>query len=135
MNLATSDSYLMSRLPPYVFALRSYSKSWSYYREMLQSLFNDTQQIGYLVNALRHESEWDTVCSTITPAQIQGNLTFRQACDELRFRCEATRANELMDMMLSPARTVVDCQVQHQYSDFLKTYNLKSWMYRYSSTV
>jgi hypothetical protein len=59
--------------------------------------FNDTQQIGYLVNALRHESEWDTVCSTITSAQIQGNLTFRQACDELRFRCEATRANDLMD--------------------------------------
>ena len=59
--------------------------------------FIDTQQIGYLINALRHEKEWDTVCSTITSKQIQGNITFRQACDELRFRCETTRANEMMD--------------------------------------
>lgn len=59
--------------------------------------FVDTQQIGYLLNALRHEKEWDHVCSTITSKQIQGNITFRQACDELKFRCEATRAQELMD--------------------------------------
>jgi hypothetical protein len=59
--------------------------------------FNDTQQIGYLLNALRHESEWDHVCSTITSKQIQGTTTFRQACDELRFRCEAQRANDMMD--------------------------------------
>jgi hypothetical protein len=59
--------------------------------------FNDTQQIGYLINALRHESEWDTVSSAITSAQIQGNLTFRQACDELRVRCEVSRAHDLMD--------------------------------------
>ena len=59
--------------------------------------FVDTQQIGYLLNALRHEKEWDHVCSTITSKQIQGAITFRQACDELKFRCEATRAHELMD--------------------------------------
>ena len=59
--------------------------------------FNETQQIGYLLNALRHEPEWDNVCSTITSKQIQGSITFRQACSELRFRCEAQRANELMD--------------------------------------
>ena len=28
--------------------------------------FNDTQQIGYLLGALRHEAEWDTVTSYIT---------------------------------------------------------------------
>ena len=59
--------------------------------------FVDTQQIGYLLNALRYEKEWDHVCSTITSKQIQGAITFRQACDELKFRCEATRAHELMD--------------------------------------
>jgi hypothetical protein len=59
--------------------------------------FNDTQQIGYLINALRHESEWDTVSSAITSAQIQGTLTFRQACEELRVRCEVARAHDLMD--------------------------------------
>ncbi len=59
--------------------------------------FNDTQQIGYLINALRHESEWDTVSSAITSAQIQGTLTFRRACEELRVRCEVARAHDLMD--------------------------------------
>ncbi len=61
--------------------------------------FNDTQQLGYLISALRHESEWDTVSSAITSAQIQGNLTFRQACEELHVRCEVSRAHELMDFV------------------------------------
>jgi len=59
--------------------------------------FVDTQRIGYLVNALRHEKEWDVVCSAITSAQIKGEMTFRQACNELRFRCETTRVHEIMD--------------------------------------
>ncbi len=60
--------------------------------------FVDNQRIGYLVNALRHEKEWDVVCySAITSAQIKGDMTFRQACNELRFRCETTRIHEIMD--------------------------------------
>jgi hypothetical protein len=59
--------------------------------------FVDTQRIGYLVKALRHEKEWDVVCSAITSAQIKGELTFREACNELRFRCETTRVHEIMD--------------------------------------
>jgi hypothetical protein len=59
--------------------------------------FIDTQKVGYLVNALRHEKEWDYVCSAITSAQIKGGYTFREACNELKFRCEASRANDLMD--------------------------------------
>jgi hypothetical protein len=59
--------------------------------------FVDTQRIGYLINALRHEKEWDTVCSAITSSQIRGGITFREACNELRYRCEAARAHELMD--------------------------------------
>jgi hypothetical protein len=66
--------------------------------------FIDTQQIGYLLNALRHEKEWDHVCSTITSKQIQGNITFKQACDELKVRCEATRAHELMDRPIKGKR-------------------------------
>ncbi len=34
-------------------------------------VFNDTQQIGYLLGALRHEKAWEHVHSTITSAQIQ----------------------------------------------------------------
>ncbi len=66
--------------------------------------FVDTQRIGYLINALRHESEWKNVCSTITLAQIRGDITFRQACNELRFRCENTRAHEILDKPLRGER-------------------------------
>ncbi len=34
--------------------------------------FIDTQKIEYLFNALRHEKEWDYVCSAIISAQIKG---------------------------------------------------------------
>ncbi len=37
------------------------------------------------------------VSSSITSAQIKGDITFREACSELRVRCETTRAHELMD--------------------------------------
>ena len=66
--------------------------------------FIDTQQIGYLLNALRHEKEWEHVCSTITSRQIEGNITFRQACDELKFRCEASRVHELLDKPIKGKR-------------------------------
>ncbi len=45
--------------------------------------FNDTQRIGYLLNALRHEKEWHTVHSALTSRQINGDITFLQACTEL----------------------------------------------------
>ena len=60
-------------------------------------VFNDTQQIGYLLGALRHEKAWENVHSTIMSAQIQGTTTFTKACNELRVRCEASRANDVMD--------------------------------------
>ena len=59
--------------------------------------FIDTQKVGYLVNALRHEKEWDYVCSAITSAQIKGGYTFIEACNELKVRCEVSRANDLLD--------------------------------------
>jgi hypothetical protein len=58
--------------------------------------FNDTQCINYLLGALRHEPQWDTVASAITSSQIKGGITFRQACDELRLRCEA-KAYQIID--------------------------------------
>jgi hypothetical protein len=59
--------------------------------------FVDTQKIGYLLNALRHEEEWDVVSSSITSAQIKGNITFRDACEELKVRCETKRVHDLLD--------------------------------------
>jgi hypothetical protein len=59
--------------------------------------FINTQKVGYLVNALRHEKEWDYVCSEITSAQIEGGYSFHDACEELKIRCEASRVNDLLD--------------------------------------
>jgi hypothetical protein len=59
--------------------------------------FIDTQKIGYLLNALRHEEEWNVVCSYITSAQIKGQITFREACEELKVRCETARAHDMLD--------------------------------------
>ncbi len=69
-------------------------------------VFNDTQRIGYLLGALRHESQWDNVTSTITSRQIKGDITFRQACDELRLRCEAEVAYKLIDKEVKDKRKV-----------------------------
>jgi hypothetical protein len=68
--------------------------------------FNDTQCIGYLLSALRHEPEWETVASAITSSQLKGDTTFRQACEELRFRCEAGRAYEIIDKGVKTKRKV-----------------------------
>jgi hypothetical protein len=70
-------------------------------------VFNDTQCIGYLLGALRHEKAWEHVHSTITSAQIQGKMTFVQACNELRVRCEATRANDVMDRPVGKVKAYV----------------------------
>jgi hypothetical protein len=59
--------------------------------------FVDTQKIGYLLNALRHEADWDVVSSSITSAQIKGSITFRDACEELKVRCETKRVHDLLD--------------------------------------
>jgi hypothetical protein len=68
--------------------------------------FNDTQRIGYLLGALRHEPAWETVASSITSSQLKGDQTFRQACNELRFRCEADRAYDLIDKSMKTRRQV-----------------------------
>jgi hypothetical protein len=69
-------------------------------------VFNDTQKIGYLLGALQHESQWATVASAITSEQIKGKTTFKQACDELKVRCEATKAYNLIDKQMITRRKV-----------------------------
>jgi hypothetical protein len=68
--------------------------------------FVDTQRIGYLLNALRHEKEWDTVSSSITSSHIKGEITFRDACNELRYRCEAARAHDIMDKAVTGRKKI-----------------------------
>ena len=79
--------------------------------------FNDTQRIGYLLGALRHEKEWATVTSYITSCQLKGNMTFRQACDELKLRCEAEKAFKLMDKEVKGKKTVGGYKAQIQIDE------------------
>jgi hypothetical protein len=74
--------------------------------------FNDTQSIGYLLGALRHEPQWETVTSSIISSQIKGEITFRQACDELRVRCEADKAYKLIDKEVKVKRKVYQVKVE-----------------------
>jgi hypothetical protein len=68
--------------------------------------FNDTQKIGYLLGALRHESQWAAVASAITSDQLKGRTSFKQACEELKVRCEASKAYDLMDKQAINRRKV-----------------------------
>jgi hypothetical protein len=79
--------------------------------------FNDTQQIGYLLGALRHEPEWQTVTSYITSCQLKGDMTFRSACNELKLRCEATKAYKLMDKEIKGKKKVGAYKAQIQVEE------------------
>jgi hypothetical protein len=75
--------------------------------------FNDTQCIGYLLGALRHEPEWKTVASAnITSSHVKGDMTFRQACDELRIRCEAEPAYDIIDTNVKSRKKVSGLMTQ-----------------------
>ena len=98
-------------------------------------VFNDTQCIGYLLGALRHEKEWSTVHSSLTSSQIKGNITFAEACDELRVRCEASRAHDVMDrsvvnkkvpgLVAQPASSSSDPMTADQVYAFISTMAMK----------
>jgi hypothetical protein len=80
--------------------------------------FNDTQRINYLLNTLRHEKDWQIVHSAIQSRQIKGDITFIEACEELKIRCEAVRVNDLMDRpMGTKAVKIGMAQIQDDSSD------------------
>jgi hypothetical protein len=66
--------------------------------------FSDTQKINYLLSAIRHERSLSSVYTQIQTDQIRGRVTFEQACDDLRYRCECIRADELLNSTARPAR-------------------------------
>jgi hypothetical protein len=65
---------------------------------------NDTQKINYLLSAIRPERALASVYSQIQTEQVRGTITFVQACDDLRFRCEALRADDLLHAANQPVR-------------------------------
>jgi hypothetical protein len=79
--------------------------------------FNDTQRINYLLGALRHEPEWATVTSYITSCQLKGEMTFRLACNELKLRCEASKAYKIMDKEVKGKKKVGGYKAQVQIEE------------------
>jgi hypothetical protein len=59
--------------------------------------FGNTQKINYLLSAIRHERSLGPVYVQIQTDQLRGRITFDQACEDLRARCEAMRADEVLN--------------------------------------
>jgi hypothetical protein len=57
----------------------------------------DTQKLGYLLSAIRHESSLESVYSQLLSEQLRGTACFDQACRELHHRVEAMKADDLVD--------------------------------------
>ncbi len=120
---ATTASLLLNELTGFRF-LRDESPTAMILRleELFQDLedlpggaamtFNQTQKIDYLLNVLRHEKEWQTVHSALQSRQIKGDMTFSEACDELKGRCEANRVNDLIDRPITGRVKIGVAQVQ-----------------------
>ncbi len=66
--------------------------------------FSDTHKINYLLSAIRHERSLSSVYTQIQTDQIRRRVTFEQACDDLHYRCECIRADELLNSTARPAR-------------------------------
>ncbi len=57
---------------------------------------NDTQKLGYLLSAIRHETSLQAVYVQLPKDQLKGTVTFEEACDELHHRCDAIHADEYL---------------------------------------
>jgi hypothetical protein len=66
--------------------------------------FSDTQKINYLLSAIRHERTLASVYTMIQTDQLRGRVTFEQACEDLRYCCEAMRADDLLNATARPAK-------------------------------
>jgi hypothetical protein len=63
---------------------------------------NSTQKINYLLSAIRPERSLASVYSQIQTSQVRGIITFEEACVDLRYRCEAVRADDLLHSAVQP---------------------------------
>ncbi len=75
---------------------------------------NDTQKLGYLLSAIRHEKDLAAVYVQLQTDQLRGKVTFEQACQELHFRCEAIRADNLLDTKFRLAgKALISTEIKH----------------------
>jgi hypothetical protein len=63
----------------------------------------ETQKLGYLLSAIRHEPTLQSVYAQLQSDQLRGRVSFEEACRELHFRVEAMRADDFMDSRIGKA--------------------------------
>jgi hypothetical protein len=68
----------------------------------------DTQKLGYLLSAIRHETSLQSVYSQLQSEQLRGTVSFEQACCELHHRVEAMRADDYLDSR--PGRALISTE-------------------------
>jgi hypothetical protein len=76
--------------------------------------FVDTQKIGYLLSGIRQERQLQAVYVSLQDKQVRGAITFEEACDDLHHRCEAIRADNLLDSRFRPTgRALISTEIKH----------------------
>jgi hypothetical protein len=75
----------------------------------------DTQKLGYLLSAIRHETSLQAVYSQLQSEQLRGTVSFDLACQELHHRVEAMRADDYLDSR--PGRALVTTQLKKHGQD------------------
>ena len=68
----------------------------------------DTQKLGYLLSAIRHESSLQSVYAQLQSEQLRGTVSFDRACQELHHRVEAMRADDYLDSR--PGRALISTE-------------------------
>jgi hypothetical protein len=77
-------------------------------------VLNDTQKLGYLLSAIRHERDLGGVYVQLQNDQLRGKVTFEQACQDVHFRCEAIRADALLDSRFKPTgKVLISTEIKH----------------------
>ncbi len=75
---------------------------------------DDTQKLGYLLSAIRHETDEGGVYVQLQTDQLRGKVTFEQARQELHFRCEAIRADNLLDSKFrTTGKALISTEIKH----------------------
>jgi hypothetical protein len=75
-------------------------------------ILTDTQKLGYLLSAIRHETGLQAVYSQLQSEQLRGTITFEQACRELHHRVESMKADGLIDGR--SGRTLISTELKKQ---------------------
>jgi hypothetical protein len=93
----TSDSRPMKAHLGFVLRLREVFEDLEMVPGPSSIHMNDTQKIVYLLSGIRQEKSLQAVYVALQDKHVRGAVTFKEACEDLHHRCEAIRADELLN--------------------------------------